>query len=203
MNNSRLAKHYGMLSVVERLRLIHDAGRRGDSVEQQRVRGASPRRHYSMLDTGRLENNLRICLLVYHSFQLATASEFWLAQTRVAWELDGVADNEPISDETQYWNCIAKLAEASYSIERDGCQLFFRQSGFDESRITVEPLASHWMLEYMDEHATVPPDFETAAQWLLSRNDHLRAELAEPLKLITPEAIANGWHRTVEEMTAL
>jgi hypothetical protein len=41
---------------VERVRLIHDAGRRGDAIEQQRLRDASPRRYESMLDTGRLES---------------------------------------------------------------------------------------------------------------------------------------------------
>jgi hypothetical protein len=138
VNTSRLAKHYGSLSVVERLRLIHDAGRRGDAIEQQRVREASPRRHYSMLDTGRLENNLRTCWTTYITFQLGTLAEFWYAEAMAVANcaLGDVADNEPIPDEAHVWCCSATLAETIFAVERDGWNLFIRQSGVDESRIT-------------------------------------------------------------------
>src|SRR5437870_7394254 len=44
MNTTRLAKFYPALTAVERLRLIHDAGRRGDAIEQRRLLDAAPRR---------------------------------------------------------------------------------------------------------------------------------------------------------------
>jgi hypothetical protein len=202
MNTNRLAKLYVSLTAVERLRLMHDAGRRGDAQERQRLLDAAPRRHYSMADSARLEVNLMHCATMHRAFQLGTAAEFWHAQTLAAWALEDVTDAEPLPDETRDWSCSATLAQASYAIERDGWKLFIGQCGFDESRIVVPQLAEHWMLEYMDEHATVPPDFETAAQWLLGRNEPLRAELVEPLTLITPEFIADDWHRLVGVVTA-
>ncbi len=201
MNTNRLAKLYPALTAVERLRLMHDAGKRGDALERQRLLDAAPRRHYSMADSGRLETRLMHCATMHHAFQLGAAAEFWYAQTLAAWAWDGIADSETISDEAREWSCCATVAEANYAIERDGWKLFIGQSGFDESRIIVKPLAEHWMLAYMNENATVPPDFEAAAKWLLSRNDPLRAELAEST-FITPELVANDWHRLVEELTA-
>lgn len=203
MNTNRLAKLYPALTAVERLRLMHDAGRRGDVLERQRLLDAAPRRHYSMADSGRLEGRLMHCATMHHAFQLGAATEFWHAQTLAAWALDDIADDAPISDEAREWSCCATLAEANYAIERDGWKLFIRQSGFDESRIIVPPLAEHWMLTYMDENATVPTDVEAASQWLLGRYEHLRAKLAEPLTLITPELVANDWHRLVGELSAV
>ncbi len=203
MNTNRLAKFYPALTAVERLRLMHDAGKRGDVLERKRLLDAAPRRHYSMADAGRLENCLMHCVAIHHAFQLGAAAEFWCVQTRLAWALDGIADSEPISDEVREWSCRATLAEAGYAIERDGWRLFIQQSGFDESRIIVPPLAEHWMLAYMDEYVAIPADVEAASQWLLARHEHLRAELAEPLTLITPELVANDWHRLVGELTAV
>jgi len=203
MNTNRLAKFYPALTAVERLRLIHDSGRRGDAIEQRRLLDAAPRRYYSMADSGRLENNLRTCWLVNNAFQLATAAEFWHAQTQWAWALEVIADSEPIPDEVRFWSCSATITQTVYAIERDGWNLFIRQSGFDESRIIVPPLAEHWLVGYMDEHATIQPDALEAAEWLISRRDELRAKLVEPLTLITPEFIADGWHRSVEELTCV
>ena len=201
MNTNRLAKLYPALTAAERLRLMHDAGKRGDSLERQRLLDAAPRRHYSMADSGRLEVHMVYASTMYHAFQLGAAAEFWFIQAKLAWALDGHADSEPISDDAREWSCCAIVAQASYAIERDGWKLFIRQSGFDESRIIVPPLAEHWMLAYMDENAIVPPDFESAANWLLSRNESLRTELAEST-FITPELVANDWHRLVVDMTA-
>jgi hypothetical protein len=202
LNTNRLAKLYPALTAVERLRLMHDAGKRGDTLERQRLLDAAPRRHYSMSDSGRLEVRLMHCATMHHAFQLGAAAEFWYVQSQLAWALDGVADSDPISDDAREWSCCATVAQANYAIERDGWKLFLRQSGFDESRIVVPPLAEHQMLAYMDENAIVPPDFESAANWLLGRNESLRAELAEST-LITPELVAADWHRLVGELAAV
>ena len=95
------------------------------------------------------------------------------------------------------------MLESLYVIERDGWKLFLLQSGFDETRFNVSPLGEHWMLAYMDEHATAQSEVEAAVEWMLGRVDSQQDELERPPKLITPKSIANGWHQLVEELTAV
>lgn len=205
MNTNKLAKFYPALTAMERLRLIHDAGKRGDAREQQRLLDAAPRQHYSRADSGELEVRLIYSAAMHHAFQLGLAAEFWHAQTRVAWETADLADDDSIPDEALFWSHSTIVLETVFAVERDGWNLFLQQSGWDASRISVPPLAGHWMLVYMNEHATAKPpaDVVDALTWLLSRDDNQRAERVEPLTLITPESVANGWHRAVEEQTAV
>ena len=200
MNTNKLVKFYPTLTAVERLRLIHNAGQRGDAREQQRLLDAAPRQHFSRADTGELEIRLMITATMQHAFQLATAAEFWHSQTRAAWAKDGHQDAHPLADAVEFWTYSVIVLERSYVIERDGWNLFLQQSGFDESRISVPQLAQHWMLTYMNDHAKYHPDplVMDALNWLLDYADNQRIKPAEPPILITPESVANGWQREIE-----
>jgi hypothetical protein len=50
MNTDSLAKNYDVLSLAERLPLIHAASARGDSVEQERLKRSAPRVIYTVPD---------------------------------------------------------------------------------------------------------------------------------------------------------
>jgi hypothetical protein len=208
MNTKKLAKFYPALTAVERLRLIHDAGKRGDAREQRRLLDAAPRKHFSRADSGELETRLTYAGIIQYAFQLGTAAEFWHAQTRVAWANEGHENDvtgEPIPDADSFWIYSVVLLESLYAIDRDGWNLFLQQSGFDEFRITVPQLAGHWMVVYMNENAKHHPESLVieALNWFLSRDANLRAERVDPLTLITPESVANCWHQVLEEPTTV
>lgn len=207
MNTKQLAKHYGSLNVVERLRLIHDAERRGDTSEKRQLVDSTTT-SYTINDFGKLEEELKNLVMLHHIELLEVAAEFWYAQTNAAWvlaeskevvESDGTAENAPrLIDDVRYQTCFVKCKETQYVIERDGWNLFIQQSGFDESRLWRAPRT--WLLDYMNEHAKAWPDVENARRWLL---DFVGAEESEiPSTLKTPESVAKGWHRIVELITA-
>ncbi len=202
MNTNLLAKHYKALSVPERLRLIHDADRRGDSSERRKLKDAA-KNHYELDDTGKLEAEMRNLFMYHHAEQLEIAAEFWFAHTRVCWAFDDLdeaasldpkqEDNEKLDYECRFWLSVVKITETKYVIERDGWNLFIQQTGFDQERLDRTPKS--WLLDYMDEHVRVHADAIECLQWM-KKSD-------EPYILKTAESVANGWHQTVAEMLAM
>ena len=202
MNTNQLAKHYKSLSVPERLRLIHDADRRGDFSERRKLKDAA-KNHYRMDDTEKLENEMAN-LTVYHRAMLTEiAAEFWFAHLRSEWALDDwdeatsldpkQENDEKLDYECRFWLCVVKVTETKYVIERDGFKLFIQQTGFDQERLDRVPKS--WLLEYMDRHAKVHDDAIESLQWMMKSN--------EPYTLKTAESVALDWHRTVAELLAM
>ena len=202
MNTIQLAKHYKSFSVPERLRLIHDADRRGDSSERRKLNDAA-KNHYQLDDTGKLEAEMRNLTAYHRVILLEIAAEFWFAHTRLGWafeDWDEAAqldpkreDDEKLDYESLFWLCVVKITETKYVIERDGWNLFIQQTGFDQGRLDRTPKS--WLLEYMDEHVKVHDDAIECLKWMTKSE--------ESYVLKTADSVAKGWHHTVAEMLAM
>ncbi len=201
MNTNQIAKYYKSLSLPERLRLIHDADRRGDSSERRKLKDAA-NNHYQLDDTGKLEEEMRNLTMYHHALQLEFAAEFWFAQTRASWALDNwdeaaslnVSEEEEkkLEDQYQFWLRAIKVFESRYVVEREGFNLFILQTGFDKERLDRTP--DSWLIDYMNENARVHDDLVECLQTMRKSK--------EPLLLKTAESVAMGWHKTVAELVA-
>lgn|GEM_PF-6973690 len=199
MDTKALVEHYGSLSVIERLRMIHDADKRGDTSESRNLENSGPR-WYSMTDTMKLENELRHLATYHYAHQMEIAAEFWYAQTRASWaieEWDEATNIDPnaVNDQEherrfQFWSNVAKFLEFRYVYEKSGWDLFIEQSGFDVTRIDVMPKS--WLLKCMDENAVIHPDIEDAVRWITKRD--------EPITLRTPDDAAKRWHDVIDDL---
>ena len=201
MNTTKLSKHYGSLSVLQRLKLIHAAARRGDEAEIRSIDNACPCR-YSKTDTGRLEALLRILSVLHQYALLEICAEIWHARTQWFWALDKWASAEPLdadsdSDEDnvpecnqlEFWWYSTKLLEARFIIEKEGWELFITQSGLDLSRI--ELMEPSWLIEFVSENAAIDADTQDALKWLTKN---------EESKLRTSESIAGDWAAVFSKM---
>ena len=200
VSTARVTKLYPRLTPRERLQMLGSAIRRGDAIEESRLRESAPSVCIYQSDFADLASTLRWCVYIQRMMQAGYAADFWQASARLAWASDPIPREE--GDDADFWRAVADISEAIYAINRDGWRLFLDEGGID-LEVLADParkIGPVDALDYMDEIATVPADIEETMRALLRRDG---ATWSKSVDMITPKDVAAGWHSSLRQIQAM
>lgn len=199
VSTARVTNLYPRLTPRERLQMLGAAIRRGDQIEEFRLRERAPSECFSQPNYMNLACTLRWCVYAQRMTQLGYAAEFWQAHARLAWALDPVPGEA--GENAEFWRGYADINEYFYAVNRDGWQLFLEEGGID-LEVLADPareIGQLHILDYLDEIASVPTDIEARLREFLSWDG---AECPKSLIVLTPHDVAADWHRSIRKIEA-